>query len=150
MAALLQSSHAFSRAADRLVLGTEILAVKNAVAPLHRWRIERAPAAARGRPAAVRAAKRVDALLAAGAAQTFVGHVLHAVRTARDQHVAHDAVLADAQRRAIDEETKAVGIDDAELEQVRRRRIGRRRQLLFGGLGFAVPRVPGALPPRPA
>src|SRR5206468_11928498 len=104
-----------------------------------------APAGARGRPAAVRAAKRVDAILGGGATHALEAHVLHAVGTARDEHVAHDAVLADAERRAIDEEMKAAGVEHAELEQASGHRVRRWIELLLGGLRLQVLALPVAL-----
>src|SRR2546423_3409966 len=131
MAAVLQGAHAFAGAADRLVLRTEVLAVENRVSALRRRPFQRAPRAARQGPAAVGPAERIGALLRAGTAQALVADVLHPFGATRHQHVAHDAVLAHAERGRVDEETEAARVDDAELEQIFGHRIGRQFDLLF-------------------
>src|SRR4030081_3860175 len=90
------------------------------------------PSAEGLRPGAVVASEGKNTVLARGAAEAFEAHILRS-RAARHQHVAHHAVLADAERRAIDEVAKAAGVIDAELDQVAGYRIRRQRHAFICG-----------------
>src|SRR5690348_9832106 len=93
-------------------------------------RVDRAPAAGGGKPGVVAAPHRIHTVLAARAAQRLVGHVLHAFRAARDEDVAHRAVLLDADARSVYEIAKAIRVLDPKLEQVGIAREGGRCRLL--------------------
>src|SRR5436190_6672433 len=110
MAARLQRAHAFVGVVDGHLLRTEILAVElDLPAP---GVAQRLPRAVRRHPGAVGPAGGVQTVLGRGAAQSLVAHVGRAARALRDEDVAHDAVLVDAERGAVDEETDTPGLPD--------------------------------------
>src|SRR5437763_4142854 len=141
MPAALEGADALVAARDRLVLRAEVFAEQRHMA----WRGERPPGAARDGPAAVRPAKRKDTLLGARAAQPLKGHAVRALGAPRHKRVAHDAVLADREARAIDKEAKPRGRPDAEFHQVGARRIGGQDEHFLGRRLLGVAPLPVAL-----
>src|SRR2546423_12022594 len=143
MAAVLERAHALRSVADRHFLRTEVIGIEHALQRL--GLLERPPIRARARPGAVRAPEGIEAVLRRIATQSLVGHVLDAARAARDQHIAHDALLVDRKGLRIDEVMEVRRLALVELDQARGHGIGRQLDLRLGGHGLAMVAFPIAL-----
>src|SRR5690348_3940568 len=98
MAAILQGADALARVTDGHFLRAEVLLVERHLPPPGLR--DRPPVRPSSRnPRAVGLPGRVEAMLGRRAAQALEAHVLRAGGALRDEHVAHDALLVDAQRR---------------------------------------------------
>src|SRR5262245_6404515 len=101
MAARLQRAAAFVGIADRILLRAEEIAVQDTKMLLPALD-DRPPVAGTDAPRRVAVTDGVEAPLRGLAANRLVAHVLHAARAARDEHVTHDALVVDAEGRAVD------------------------------------------------